>query len=130
MIELFEQGVPVAWEWTDQLVLLDRWAILREPRNRRKAIGSSLRLHPNPKCKPILRISQIMDLPTKRHMTSIKREKAVLLPTYPEKLRQGSDHEMVNGTGSMRKKWNEGGGLEDAVRSRVSFRELFREFEH
>ncbi len=29
MIQMAEQGVPVAWDWNDQVIVLDYWTVLK-----------------------------------------------------------------------------------------------------
>ena len=83
MIELFEQGVPVAWEWTDQLVLLDRWAILKGTKKSKEAM-QFIAFASQPKMQADFAHFTNYGPANKKAYDFIKKEKAVLLPTYPE----------------------------------------------
>lgn len=88
MIQLADQGVPVAWEWQDQVIVLDYMTVLKGGRNveaarkfvafcgdaeRQAAFGEWTNYGPA----------------NKTAYRFIQPEKAVLMPTYPENLAKG-----------------------------------------
>ncbi|MBW2056535.1 MAG: ABC transporter substrate-binding protein [Deltaproteobacteria bacterium] len=88
MIQLADQGVPVTWEWNDQLVVLDYWTILKGSKNRDAAM-KFIAFASDPKRQAAFAEWTNYGPANKKAYDHIRKEKAVLMPTYPENLAKG-----------------------------------------
>ena len=89
MIELAEQGIPIAWEWTDQIILLDRWTILRGTKKKNEAM-KFIAFASDPKIQAAFAQMTNYGPSNKKAYDYIRKEKAVLMPTYPENFAKGA----------------------------------------
>lgn len=93
MIQLAEQGVPVTWEWNDQLIVLDYWTILKGSKNKEAAM-KFIAFASDPKRQAAFSEWTNYGPANKKAYGFIQKEKATLMPTYPEHLAKGL---IVNG---------------------------------
>ena len=88
MIQLAEQGIPVTWEWNDMVVVLDSWTILKGCKNKDAAM-KFIAFASDPKRLAIYAERMNYGPANKKAYDFIKKEKAVLMPTYPENFAKG-----------------------------------------
>ena len=93
MIQLAEQNVPVAWEWNDQLIVLDYFTILKGSKKKDAAM-KFIAFASDPKRQAAFAEWTNYGPANKRAFDFIKKEKALLMPTYPEHLAKGL---LING---------------------------------
>jgi putative spermidine/putrescine transport system substrate-binding protein len=83
VIQLMEQKVPVTFEWNDQLVILDYWTILKGSKNKDAAM-KFIAFASDPKRQAGFAEWTYYGAANTKAYNFIKKEKAMLLPTYPE----------------------------------------------
>ena len=88
MIQLADQGVPVTWEWNDQMVILDYWVILKGTKNKEAAM-KFIEFASLPDRQAAFSIWSNYGPANKKAYNFIKKEKAMLMPTYHENLAKG-----------------------------------------
>jgi putative spermidine/putrescine transport system substrate-binding protein len=107
MIQLMDQKVPITQEWGDQLVVLDSWTILKGSKNRDAAM-KFIAFASDPRRQAAFGEANVVGPANKKAYEFVKKEKAVVMPTYPENLAKGlildatwwADHE-----DEIEKKW-------------------------
>lgn len=107
MIQLAEQGIPVSWEWNDQMIVLDYFSILKGSKNRDGAMRF-IAFASDPKRQAAFGEWTNYGPANKKAFDFVKKEKAVLMPTYPANFAKGfladedwyADHEE-----SVEKQW-------------------------
>jgi putative spermidine/putrescine transport system substrate-binding protein len=88
MIQLADQGVPVTWEWNDQMVILDYWVILKGTK-KKKAAMKFIEFASTPERQAAFSIWSNYGPANKKAYNFIKKEKAILMPTYHKNLAKG-----------------------------------------
>jgi putative spermidine/putrescine transport system substrate-binding protein len=88
MMVLAEQGVPVTWEWGDQVIVLDLWAMLKGTKNKAAAM-KFIAFSSEPKRQAAFAEYVNYGPANKKAYAHIAKEKAMLMPTYPEHFAKG-----------------------------------------
>jgi putative spermidine/putrescine transport system substrate-binding protein len=88
MMQLADQGVPVSWEWNDQVIVLDYWTILKGSKNKDAAM-KFIAFASDPKRQAAFAEWTNYGPANKKAYEHIKKEKAVLMPTFPENFAKG-----------------------------------------
>jgi putative spermidine/putrescine transport system substrate-binding protein len=88
MIQLAAQGVPVHWVWEDQVIVLDYWTILKGNKKKDAAM-KYIAFASDPKRQAAFAEWTNYGPANKKAYDYIKKEKAVLMPTYPENFSKG-----------------------------------------
>jgi putative spermidine/putrescine transport system substrate-binding protein len=88
IIVVAKQGAPLAWEWNDQIVVLDTWNILKGSRNKEAAM-KFIAFASDPQRQAAFAGKTFYGPANKKAYDFIDKETAVLLPTYPENLAKG-----------------------------------------
>jgi putative spermidine/putrescine transport system substrate-binding protein len=88
MIQLADQGVPVTWEWNDQMIVLDYWTILKGTKHKEAAM-KFIAFASEPKRQAAFSEWTNYGPANKKAYNFIKKEKAILMPTYPKNLAKG-----------------------------------------
>jgi len=83
VIQLMVQKVPVNFEWNDQLGILDYLTILKGSKNKDAAM-KFIAFASDPKRQAAFAEGTYYGAPNAKAYNFISKEKAVLLPTYPE----------------------------------------------
>ena len=88
MIQLADQGVPVTWDWNDQVIVLDYWTVLKGTKNKEAAM-KFIAFASDAKRQAAFAEWTNYGPANKKAYDYIKKEKAVLMPTYPENFAKG-----------------------------------------
>lgn len=88
MIQLADQGVPVTWEWNDQVIVLDYWTILKGSKNKEAAM-KFIAFASDPERQAAFGEWTNYGPANKKAYDYIGKEKAILMPTYPENFAKG-----------------------------------------
>ncbi len=88
MMQLADQGVPVTWEWNDQVIVLDYWTILKGSK-KKEAANKFIAFASNAKRQAAFAEWTNYGPANKKAYDYIRKEKAVLMPTYPENFEKG-----------------------------------------
>lgn len=88
MMQLADQGVPVAWEWNDQVIVLDYWTVLKGTKNKDAAM-KFIAFASDPKRQAAFAEWTNYGPANKRAYDHISKEKAVLMPTFPDNFAKG-----------------------------------------
>ncbi len=88
MIQLAEQGIPITWEWNDQVLVLDYFTILKGTKKKEAAM-KFIAFSSDPKRQAAFAEWTNYGPANKKAYDFIKKEKAVLMPTYPDNFSKG-----------------------------------------
>ena len=88
MIQLADKGVPVTWEWKDQMVVLDYWTILKGSKHKNAAM-KFIAFASQPERQAAFSEWTNYGPANKKAYKYIKKEKAILMPTYSKNLKKG-----------------------------------------
>jgi putative spermidine/putrescine transport system substrate-binding protein len=88
IVQLAEKGLPLAWEWNEQMVTLDSFAILKGSK-KKDAATKFIAFTADPKRQAAFAEWTYYGPANKKAYNFINKEKAMQLPTYPENLAKG-----------------------------------------
>ena len=88
MMQIADQGVPVAWGWQDNITILDYWVALKGTKNR-EAVMKFLAFASAPERQAAFAKWTNYGPANQKAYDHIEKEKAILMPTYPENLAKG-----------------------------------------
>jgi putative spermidine/putrescine transport system substrate-binding protein len=88
MIQMAEQGVPVAWDWNDQVIVLDYWTVLKGTKKKDAAM-KFIAFASDPKRQAAFAEWTYYGPANKKAIALIKKEKAMQMPTHPENFAKG-----------------------------------------
>jgi putative spermidine/putrescine transport system substrate-binding protein len=88
MMQIAEQGVPITWIWQDNLTILDLWVMLKGTKNKEAAM-KFIAFASAPERQAAFAEWTNYGPANQKAYDHIKKEKAILMPTYPENLAKG-----------------------------------------
>jgi putative spermidine/putrescine transport system substrate-binding protein len=88
MLQLVKQGFPIKVEWNDSLIILDYMTILKGSKNKEAAM-KFIAFASDPKRQAAFAEWTNFGPASQKAYQYIKKEKAVVMPTYPENYAKG-----------------------------------------